>query len=137
MFFDLFWQPPLSRSERSERYSEAIKRINSLRDKQFSNFYKEFDETFFGLIEPKNENGVLSLSVDLPGLKKDSIQLYEEDGYLYLNAKTKKNVDVSSKWYFGEFDKSTIDAKYEDGVLYINAKQVQQQKQVKNNIVVK
>ncbi len=135
MFFDLFYQPSIFK--RSERHSGLIKRINNLRDLQATNFYKEFDEVFSGLVEPKNENGVLSLSVDLPGLKKDSIQLYEENGYLYLNAKTKKNVDISSKWYFGEFDKSTIDAKYEDGVLYINAKQAQQQKQVKNNIVVK
>jgi len=64
------------------------------------------------------ENGVV-LKVDLPGVKKGSIDLYYEDNVMTVVSQRNKKEQRFVYSFRKEYDLSTIKAKHEDGVLTI------------------
>lgn len=84
----------------------------------------------------ENENGY-ELDIDLPGFKKEDIQIVAEDGYLTVSASQKEEVNeensrqyirrerytgsCSRSFYIGEDVKDTeISARFEDGILKLD-----------------
>ena len=81
------------------------------------------------------KDGELILKVDLPGMKKDEVQVFIEDGDLVLKGERKHSTEVKQEDYYrcereyGEFyrrlalpfeaDPSLIAAKFSDGVLEV------------------
>ncbi len=74
------------------------------------------------------------IEIDLPGFKRENINLEFNRGYLTVIASKKNNTDIDEKnyikrertygiykreFYVGNVDYSKINAKYKDGVLYI------------------
>ena len=92
----------------------------------------------------KKDSNTYTIEVDLPGVKKEDIELKIEDGYLRVSAKRefKKEVKEEDYYmigsYFGEIsrvfalpedvDRKKIDAKYEDGRLYITLEKEESKK---------
>ncbi len=92
----------------------------------------------------KKDSNTYTIEVDLPGVKKEDIDLKIEDGYLRVSAKRefKKEVKEEDYYmigsYFGEIsrvfalpedvDRKKIDAKYEDGRLYITLEKEESKK---------
>ena len=118
-----------------------------------------FDESFFGAHNPlygKNARNLLKtdiremddsyeLAVDLPGFKKDEINLDIKDGYLTVSAEKgldKKEEDkkgrilrqeryagvCSRSFYVGNVKPEDVKAKYESGVLSVVLPKVDQKK---------
>jgi HSP20 family protein len=95
---------------------------NVVKHLPFANFAKHSKET-------------VNLEIDLPGVKKEDIDIQIEDGYLTVSAVRKMKNEVKEKDYylcessFGQISRSfvlpdnidadKIDAKYEDGRLYV------------------
>jgi len=83
----------------------------------------------------KHSNDTFNIEIDLPGVKKEDIELKIEDNYLTVNAirKFKKELNeddyylcessfglISRSFSLGDnINQDTIDAKYEDGRLYL------------------
>lgn len=104
---------------------------NVARHLPFANLAKHTDSTF-------------SIEVDLPGVKKEDIEIKVEDNYLTINATRKyKNEIKESDYYlcesnFGMFSRSfalsdsinkdKIEAKYEDGRLYLTLEKAESKK---------
>ena len=77
------------------------------------------------------------MDVELPGVKKEDINVTLKDGYLTISAKREDKRDEKSKgkyvchertygsasrtYYVGLTDEKNINAKFENGVLYISA----------------
>lgn len=104
-----------------------------------------FTDDFFGstsnhsmacdIYETEND---YQLTMDLPGFKKEDLEMSLEDGYLNISAKRAEKVDenrvagryVRQERYHGTYQRSfyvgkelleeDIKAAYQDGVLYIN-----------------
>ena len=89
----------------------------------------------------ETENGY-EMDVDLPGFKKDEIQLQLENGYLTISAakgldkdeKDKKGRYIrqeryagacSRSFYVGDVESKDISAKYEDGILKLTLPKVE------------
>ena len=84
----------------------------------------------------KHSSDTYDIEVDLPGVKKDEIELKIEDDYLTVNAVRKTKSEVKEEDYylcessFGlisrsfvlpkDVDRDKISARYEDGRLYIS-----------------
>lgn len=64
------------------------------------------------------DNGIV-LKVDLPGVKKDLIDLYYEGNVLTVISQRNKKEQRFVYTFRKEYDLNTIKAKYEDGVLHI------------------
>ena len=104
-----------------------------------------FFEAFFGTPGTNENFGTLAmktditeeekfyvLSVDLPGFKKENIELSFKDGYLTI-AVEMKGVDektkflrrerfmgkASRRYYVGDIDETLVEARFEDGVLTV------------------
>ena len=94
-----------------------------------------FDEWFDGSLEKELDHGYL-LDVELPGFKKDEIEIQLQDGYLTISAN--KQIEKEEKkekgryirqeryggqcsrsFYVGDIRPEDIQAKYEDGVLRV------------------
>ena len=98
----------------------------------------------------ENENSYL-LDVEMPGYKKDEINLDYSEGYLSISASHEINDDEKDakgnlirsersfgsckrSFYVGEdFDKNEIKANFNDGVLSITIPKVDKEKQVTSN----
>jgi len=92
----------------------------------------------------KHSSDTYNIEIDLPGVKKDEIELKIEDDYLSVNAirKTKKEVKEEDYYlcerYFGlisrsfilpkDVDREKISAHYEDGRLYISLEKEESKK---------
>ena len=111
----------------------------------FENFMNSFwDDDFFGSMNLMNNSFKVDLqetdnnyiiAADLPGVKKDAINLGYENNYLTISAKRDDVVEdkndnyVRRERHYGEFkrsfyidnvDDTKIDASFNDGVLKIN-----------------
>ena len=88
--------------------------------------------------------------VDLPGFKKEDVNLHLENGYLTITANRSEDLDEKDKeghyirqerctgscarsFYVGEVKKEDIHAKFEDGVLHIQLPAPQQTKALPEN----
>ena len=130
----------------------------------FDDFFNDFDEDFFGKKNPlygkhsrnvmktdvREMEGTYELDVDLPGFKKEDVELSFDNGYLTISAKKSLNKDEKNKegpyirqeryagsmsrsFYVGEsVTQSDIKAKFEDGVLRISIPK-QDMKVIENN----
>lgn len=142
----------------------------SLMDDWMQDFAREFDSSFFGKKNPlygkhakdimrtdvkEHEEGY-ELYVDLPGFKKDEIQLELNQGYLTITAEKGLDKDhtdnqgklIRQERYAGvmrrsffvgeELDEEDIKAKFEDGVLHlcIPKKEVKPQVPEKRRIMI-
>ncbi len=82
----------------------------------------------------KDNNNNYTLTIDVPGFKKDEINISMEDGYLTItaNKNDEKNIDeknyvrherysgsYSRSFYVGDVKEDTIDAQLENGILTI------------------
>lgn len=113
--------------------------------------FEDFDRNFFGRRNPlfghheknlmktdiRDEKDHYEMMVDLPGFKKDEIQLSLQDGYLTISAEKGLDKDENDKngnlirqerysgalsrsYYIGEYiTEDEVKAKFEDGVLSI------------------
>ena len=92
------------------------------------------------------------LSVEVPGLKKEDIEIYLENQYLVIKAGISKTPheklckslrkerflgNYSRSFYVGEFDLNCIEAGLHDGVLYISIPKSCNQKETKKLIEIK
>jgi HSP20 family protein len=92
----------------------------------------------------KRSNDTFDIEIDLPGVKKEDIEITIEGNYLSVNAQRKyKNETKADDYYlcessFGMFSRSfalsdninrdKVDAKYEDGRLYITLEKEESKK---------
>ncbi len=108
----------------------------------FDEFFRDFDQIGFDItpsfgrtdIYEKDKN--LVFETELPGMKKDDIQIKVEDDKLVISGETKRNEEVREENYFrigrryGRFqhafplpadvvDKNGIKARFEDGILRV------------------
>ncbi len=95
----------------------------------------------------ENENSY-SIAIDLPGYEKEDIQIEVNDGYLTINAKTKKEVNenetdgkyVRRERYFGECSRSfyvgesleteDIKANFKNGTLKLEVPKKEEKKEI-------
>ena len=130
----------------------------------FDDWFDDFDKEFFGKKNPlygkhsrnvmktdvREMEGTYELDVDLPGFKKEDVELTFDNGYLTISAKKSLNKDEKNKegqyirqeryagsmsrsFYVGEsVPQSDIKAKFEDGVLRISIPK-QDMKVIENN----
>lgn len=96
----------------------------------------EADPTWMPTFDVYERDGELVVAADLPGLKKDDLRLYLEDGALVLLGERKEEKEVENGSYFlaerasGSFyrrlplafeaDASRIAARFTDGVLEVH-----------------
>ena len=80
----------------------------------------------------REEEKVYVLDVDLPGIKKENINVSFKDGYLTIEVKTEEADEkanflrrerfcgsASRRYYVGDIDESHIEASFVDGVLSV------------------
>ena len=116
----------------------------------FDDFFNDFDEDFFGKKNPlygkharnmktdvRETYTTYEVDIDLPGFKKEDINVNYENGYLTIS--TSKGLDKNEKdeeghyirqeryvgnmtrsFYLGDIPKEDIKAKYEGGVLRLS-----------------
>lgn len=92
------------------------------------------------------------LSIDVPGFKKEDIEISLEDGYLIVKAEIKKNPHENQNtflrkerffgtytrsFYIGDFNLDTIQAGLHEGVLYITIPKESAKKHDKKYICIK
>ena len=82
----------------------------------------------------QTDNGY-EVDVDLPGCKKEDVQMDLSDGYLTIQAVRRETFSGSCarSFYVGEVKKEDIHAKFEDGVLHIQLPAPQQTKALPEN----
>ena len=88
-------------------------------------------------VDVKDNGESYELSADLPGVKKEDIELSYENSYLTISAHQEENKDekdekgnyirrerrtgsVSRSFYIDNIDKAKVDAEFKDGVLKIH-----------------
>ena len=118
----------------------------------FDDFFDEMDKDFFGKKNPlygKHVRNMMKTDIDLPGFKKEDININYENGYLTIS--TSKGLDkdekdeqghyirqeryvgnMSRSFYLGDIPKEDIKAKYEGGVLRLSVPKADM-KQVENS----
>ena len=131
----------------------------------FDEFFDDsFDRTFFGGRNPlygKREKNLMKtdvrevenhyeVDIDLPGFKKDEVNVELQDGYLTVSAskgldKDKKDKEgryirqerysgtCSRTFYVGDLKKEDISAKYEDGILRLTLPKAEEKALPANN----
>lgn len=106
-----------------------------------NNLFEDFDKLFFNSFETselktdiREKNGNFILDVDLPGFKKEDIDVSVDDGYLTIRAEKKEENEekdekgrylrrercygsCSRSFYVGDIDEKTVKATYENGIL--------------------
>ena len=92
----------------------------------------------------KNSNDTFTIEVDLPGVKKEDIELKVEDDFLTVNAIRRYKNEVSEDDYYlcesnfglisrsfvlgDNIDRDSIQAKYENGRLYLTLEKSEDKK---------
>lgn len=107
-------------------------------DSEVEKFFDVFSrkETFAPACEICDEDSFYMISLDIPGLKKDEINIEVKDNHLYVTgerkafSKTEKNNILRSERTYGKFERvfslpqninaDKIEAKFENGVLDIS-----------------
>ena len=131
----------------------------------FDEFFDDsFDRTFFGGRNPlygKREKNLMKtdvrevenhyeVDIDLPGFKKDEVNVELQDGYLTVSASKGPDKDQKDKegryirqerysgtcsrtFYVGDLKKEDISAKYEDGILRLTLPKAEEKALPANN----
>ncbi len=131
----------------------------------FDEFFDDsFDRTFFGGRNPlygKREKNLMKtdvrevenhyeVDIDLPGFKKDEVNVELQDGYLTVSASKGLDKDEKDKegryirqerysgtcsrtFYVGDLKKEDISAKYEDGILRLTLPKAEEKALPANN----
>ena len=131
----------------------------------FDEFFDDsFDRTFFGGRNPlygKREKNLMKtdvrevenhyeVDIDLPGFKKDEVNVELQDGYLTVSASKGLDKDQKDKegryirqerysgtcsrtFYVGDLKKEDISAKYEDGILRLTLPKAEEKALPVNN----
>ena len=126
----------------------------------FDDFFNDFDEDFFGKKNPlygkharnmmktdvRETEKTYELDIDLPGFKKDEIQIELKDGYLTVSAEKGLDKDEEDKkgkyirkeryagalsrtFYLGEeIQEEEIKAKFENGILSVSIPKEEEKK---------
>ena len=126
----------------------------------FDDFFNDFDEDFFGKKNPlygkharnmmktdvRETEKTYELDIDLPGFKKDEIQIELKDGYLTVSAEKGLDKDEEDKkgkyirneryagalsrtFYLGEeIREEEIKAKFENGILSVSIPKEEEKK---------
>jgi HSP20 family protein len=103
-------------------------------------FKKNLDEKWAPAVNVLNEENAYKIELAAPGFKKEDITLEVDNGVLFVEGKSRSELEEKEKNYTRkEFssrsfsrtlnlpehvDKEDIDAKFEDGVLYIEMKKL-------------
>ncbi len=114
--------------------------LSRLMDEFFSDFDRVgFDvATSFGRTDVYEKDKELVFETELPGVRKDDVQVRVEDDQLVISGETKRKEEVDRDQYFrigrryGRFqrsfplpadliDKSKVAARFEDGILRVSA----------------
>lgn len=101
----------------------------------FPNFTANTRETWLPSTDVYRTNGDLIVKADLPGLKKEDVEVVVEDGFLVVKGERKEEKEEKEKEYFRsertygsfyrrvplpeEFDANKITAKVHDGILEV------------------
>ncbi len=112
-------------------------------DPFFDAIFDNRKEDNYGILSMKTNvlesDKAYRLYVELPGFKKEDIELSFEDGYLTIAVKTGEEVkeeefktihrerfygEASRRYYLGEVDEKGIKASFENGVLKVEAPKV-------------
>lgn len=112
-------------------------------DPFFEALFDDQKEENFGILSMKTNvlesDKAYRLCVELPGFKKEDIELSFEDGYLTISVKTGEEAkdeefktihrerfygEASRRYYLGEVDEKGITASFENGVLKVEAPKV-------------
>lgn len=94
-----------------------------------------FDDNNYMKCDIYEENDMYHIEIDLPGFKREHLNIEYNNGYLSVVATKKETVERESKnfirkertygsykrqFYVGEVEYNKINAKYKDGILYID-----------------
>ena len=117
-----------------------------------NNLFEDWDKLFFNPFETselktdiREKDGNYILDVDLPGFRKEDIDVSMDDGYLTVRAERKEEKEekdekgrylrrercygtCSRSFYVGDIDEKTIKASYSDGILTVTIPQDQPKK---------
>lgn len=116
---------------------------------QISNmFYKEAGYRSFPIDVVEGENKFVVFA-ELPGIKKENIQITFEDSCLTIKANPNKkeenkkylihertNQHLERSVYFNDIEEESINAKYEDGILMVTINTKKPEEKVKKEIVI-
>lgn len=120
----------------------------------FDNAIDLFDSSFFNnnimRTDIYEKDGNFIIEMDLPGFKKEEININLEDKYLIISVSKKEEKEETSKYirkerYYGEYKRSfyvgtikedSIKANYSDGILQISYPKVQPEKNSKKQITI-
>ena len=132
--------------------------ISSILNRHFNSFYPDYDyedetDKLIMPVEVRDKNNEYDIRAELPGVKKNDLDISLNDGYLTITAtKTEENNDdeksyKKSEFSYGEFsrtiklpqevDADRIDAKLDNGVLKIVAPKLNKTKETVKKISVK
>lgn len=80
-----------------------------------------FTKTLFDTNFPyfKEENGAYSLEINLPGVKKDNLNVFIQEGQLHIEYENKKQKLSQSYSLPSQCEGQNVTARYEDGVLTV------------------
>lgn len=122
-------------------------------DKLFESFFNDFDEDFFSPLGNLNSRfncfqvdvidneDTFIIEADLPGMKKENVQIEYDNNYLTIIAKREEKVETEKEkdnyirkerragefrrsFYIENIDMEEVDASFDNGVLKINLKKV-------------
>lgn len=70
------------------------------------------------------KEGIYTATLDLPGYKREEINVEVSDGHVIVTAENKRRGRVAQSWYVSDVDTGKIDAKLEDGTLTLSLPKV-------------
>ena len=130
--------------------------ISSILNRHFDDLYPDYDSTadsYSMPVELFDKDDKYEIRAELPGVKKEDLDIDLKDNYLTIRAKKHEEKEENDKFYkksefkYGEFSRSVylpvevnfdkIDAKLEHGVLHIIAPKMEKEKDVVKKITVK
>ena len=132
--------------------------INSLLNRHFDNFFPEADywqdtDKYSMPVEIKDKGKTYEIKAELPGGKKEDLDIDIDKNYLTINAKKEEETDIDennykkSEFRYGEFSRTLYlpedidiektEAKLEHGILKITALKINCEKESKKKLTVK
>lgn len=132
--------------------------IASLLNRHFDDYFTDYrgcenSETFSMPVEISDKGGEYDIRAELPGVKKEDLDIDIENDYLRINAKKIEETNEENKNYkhsefnYGEFsrtirlpeeiDINKTEAKMEHGVLKIKAPKIHKEKEQTKKLIVK
>lgn len=134
-------------------FKKSIDLFNSIINYPEKNGGKNFDADFLPTVNSREDDKAYYLEVDLPGVKKEDIDLSIEKGILTVSGERKSKEEVKEKDYYkiessyGKFtrsfslpkkvDENRIEAKTQDGVLELTIPKQEEEVQKTKKISIK